>query len=526
MENASGAVTEGSPALSGPDADLLFACGNPLVALPRIQDLVAAGASIHARHPLTGETPLLVSFNRRRQDEVQEILEFLLSKGADAKAVNGHGMNALHYAVKHYFADLVTFLIRLGVPMEQVCANGYTPLRQAVEDAADEIIDLLLDAGAWPRTVMPSGEDLLECETVQALLSRESLERLRSLQQQMPSLGDDEDELEEEEVADEESGPRMDLYQYEHLGDVDIGDQVHLAQVIQGLSKAPNTRLLAQVTQERIEAIEALQHKFPNFREVIGHLCNRLKLCRLSPTANIYIKPILLISEPGAGKSKFVRAVARVLGVPLGMLQGESISSSTTVTGISSVFQGSKYGKVFETLRHSKYGNPVMFFDELDKATASDGRDPKSALLTLLVRETAREFRDEFLGFPVDASHLIWFCAVNDVNALPSPLLSRFTCFEIKQPSREEMPTVIRSIYRDLLDDHMDEWGAAFSPELPSPAMEALFGKSAREVSLMLEGAMGIAAARASAGAGPIQLCLEDFQMTPKRRQGIGFVGS
>lgn len=515
------------------DYQLFFACQNPLIALEDIERLVAAGANVHAVHPQTGELPYMVVLNRKGQDEIALMLDFFGTQGADLRLTNRFGMNALHYAIKNFTCELVPYLTRLGVPLEQANSDGFTPLRLALQDGMDDVIDYLLDAGAWPRTAMPDGEDLLDDEVVLSLLSKDTLKRLRTLQAEMPSLTEEEEpELEEDVVAmapavvDGDKHSQVELYSYEDLKRMEPDEDSHLTKVVASFMSAPNTRKLVCVTEDIINNMDALKDKFPNFREVIAHICTRLRLCRLSPRGGIYIKPILLLSEPGAGKTKFVHAVSKVLGVPMGVLQGESISSTTSVTGMSSVFKGAKYGQVVDLLRHSEYANPVMFFDELDKASASDERDPKSSLLTLLTRDSARTFRDEFLGFTMDASHILWFAAINDINSIPGPLLSRYTHFDIKQPTRDEMPTIVSSIYGDLLDEHKDEWGPAFSKEIPDAVRETLYGKTSREVATILEVALGNAASRVDHGDGLIALTVADLSSAQRRKQGIGFVQS
>ena len=56
---------------------------------------------------------------------------------------------------------------------------------------------------------------------------------------------------------------------------------------------------------------------------------------------------------------------------------------------------------------------------------------PLGPLFALPEPRTAYVFRDEYAGFPVNASYVAWLTTANDAAALPAPLLSRFRVFEI-----------------------------------------------------------------------------------------------
>ena len=97
-------------------------------------------------------------------------LEKALAAGADIHATDKNGVTPLHNAVRFRSPAAVKVLIEHGADVNQACRrNGSTPLHRAVtqtgapgsagkHDAAKEIVQLLLAAGADPSLANKSGK--------------------------------------------------------------------------------------------------------------------------------------------------------------------------------------------------------------------------------------------------------------------------------------------------------------------------------------------------------------------------------
>jgi ankyrin repeat protein len=85
-----------------------------------------------------------------------EVVRFLVERGVDVSAQDGHGQSGLHYAALGGYLDILELLIRHGAPLELENAWGGTPLGQATWAVVNEpsgadhvgVIRALLEAGA------------------------------------------------------------------------------------------------------------------------------------------------------------------------------------------------------------------------------------------------------------------------------------------------------------------------------------------------------------------------------------------
>ena len=82
----------------------------------------------------------------------------LLKQGADVNAAQGDGMTALHWAARQGDVELGQMLVYAGANVRAVTRiGGFTPLLMASERGYAGVIDVLLKAGADPKTATSSG---------------------------------------------------------------------------------------------------------------------------------------------------------------------------------------------------------------------------------------------------------------------------------------------------------------------------------------------------------------------------------
>jgi ATP-dependent Lon protease len=270
------------------------------------------------------------------------------------------------------------------------------------------------------------------------------------------------------------------------------------------------------VKPSALPEMDRLFEALPNFTAVLEDIRKQLALC-IGSEDSVELPPMLLLGEPGIGKTHFARRISQLLGTGFGFVPMSSLTAGWVLSGASSQWKNAKPGKVFDTFLNGDYANPVIVVDELDKASADGQYDPLGALYELLEIDTASRFVDEFVELPIDASGAVWLATANDAARIPEPLLSRLNVYEIEAPDAEGSARIAATIYREIRNAH--DWGRQF-PEAPSPgALEKLAALPPREMRRALQSAFGNAKLAGRSEVGP-----DDVQ-DPRagRRQRIGF---
>jgi ATP-dependent Lon protease len=198
---------------------------------------------------------------------------------------------------------------------------------------------------------------------------------------------------------------------------------------------------------------------------------------------------MLLLGDPGIGKTHFARRLAKLLGTGYSFIGMSSLTAGWILSGASAQWKNAKPGKVFDALVHGDYANPVIVVDEIDKAGGDAQYDPLGSLYTLLEHDTACEFVDEFAEVPIDASDVVWIATANEARAIPEPILNRVNVYEIDPPDPEGSRRIARGIYRELRDEH--SWGQQFPEEPAASMIDRLAQLKPREMRRVLLAAFG-----------------------------------
>ena len=242
------------------------------------------------------------------------------------------------------------------------------------------------------------------------------------------------------------------------------------------------------VKPSTVAAVDDLYDASPNFTEVVDDLKKSIALA-VSGREAVQFLPILLLGEPGLGKTYFAKRLAQALGTGFEFVSMNSLTAGWVLTGASAQWNNARPGRVAQTLVQGDYANPVMVLDEVDKAGGDARYDPMGALYALLERDTAAHFKDEFIDVDMDASHILWVATANDESAIPDPILNRMNVYAIERPDAEGSRRIALAVYREILDAH--RW--PFPPEPSESVLERLAAIPPRDMKKLLLDAFGTA---------------------------------
>lgn len=233
------------------------------------------------------------------------------------------------------------------------------------------------------------------------------------------------------------------------------------------------------VKPNRLPSMDALVDDLPNFSEPLDDVRKQLALVAETDD-RLELTPMLLLGVPGIGKTHFAKQLARLIGTGYHYVAMSSLTAGWILSGASSQWKNAKPGKVFDALVNGSYANPLVLVDEIDKAGGDSQYDPLGALYTLLERDTAQMFIDEFAEVPIDASSVLWIATANDARDIPEPILNRMNVYEIPAPDRDGARRIAQSIYSEIRESHA--WGARFPEALGDAPLDALSKLSPREM--------------------------------------------
>jgi ATP-dependent Lon protease len=308
----------------------------------------------------------------------------------------------------------------------------------------------------------------------------------------------------------------------------DVYDVPSVEKALQELSPTANEALRAiyekmlrlggqrfTVKPSALPEMDVLFDELPNFTQVLEDVRKHLALC-IDSNDSVELPPMLLLGEPGIGKTHFARKLAELLGTGFGCVPMSSLTAGWVLSGASSQWKNAKPGKVFDTFVNGDYANPVIVVDELDKASSDGQYDPLGALYELLEMQTAMRFVDEFVELPIDASGAVWLATANDAGRIPEPLLNRLAIYEIDAPDAAGAARIAQTIYGEIRGAH--EWGKPFPQTLSPDALERLASLPPREMRRAIQSAFGNAKISGRSEIGP-----DDIQDARLKKGRIGF---
>ncbi|MGX7743377.1 AAA family ATPase [Rhodopseudomonas parapalustris] len=227
-----------------------------------------------------------------------------------------------------------------------------------------------------------------------------------------------------------------------------------------------------------------LASEFPYAVDVVDFV-----LTDLIGRPTVRLRPLLLVGEPGGGKTRFARRLGEELGVAIWRTDASQCDGNT-FAGTERRWNSAEPCHPLLAIARGRIANPIMIIDEIEKAgTRTDNGRLWDCLLGILEPETSSRYPDPALQTPLDLRYVSYVATANTLNPLPSALLDRFRIIAFPKPTLNDFDAIVPGLIDAIAEDRgVDRrWIAPLDVQERAAIVSVWKGGSVRRLRRVLE---------------------------------------
>lgn len=342
--------------------------------------------------------------------------------------------NSMTVAKKAYIAELKTHATSLR--RDTMASGG------AVDDNI-HFFTVLLDA--WEKSGGDVGRGRITQQAHKLVLKGE---RDPVTQQMLQMLDFDNSDIHSTPIAQERLACGGSHKIIREIGDAESADGRSIHKRYNRVLNKPLP--LSSSMPKKGDLLSTLKTEFPWAKGVVSAIEDVIDLQRSLGIHVPNLKPILLIGEPGTGKTTLALRIAEFLNLRSTILAVGGTSDAAALAAVTRGWSGSRPCAPFLAMHRHHVADPCMIVDELDKGGAVGGQNGSATGTLLSMLSSSDAYFDTCLLADIDLSRVFWIATANSLDNIPPALVDRFQVFVVPRPEPEHFGTVTKSMRAKL----------------------------------------------------------------------------